>query len=77
VAKSIAKIEIHDVALIAAALEQYVDRRALWLGSQVGLHIGSWMAVDGVGPSKVELSMLTPNHGSLGLYFVTKGSDDA
>jgi hypothetical protein len=70
-----AKIEVHDVAFVVAdCLEAaYSQLRQGWFGSQAGLHIDAWMAVDGVEDWKVELSTLAPQPGSPRLYFINLG----
>jgi hypothetical protein len=70
-----AKIEVHDVAfVIADSLEAaYPQLRQSWFGSPAGVHIDSWMKVDGVESWKVELSPLAPLPGSPRLYFVHLG----
>jgi hypothetical protein len=74
-----ARIEVHDVAFVVADnLEAaYPQLREAWFGSQSGLHIDSWMAVDGVEGWKVELSALAPRPGSPRLYFINLGGYDA
>ena len=70
-----AKIEVHDIAFVVAdTLEQtYPQLRANWFGSSKGVHIDSWMAVDGVDRWRVELSPLAPFPGSPRLYFINLG----
>jgi hypothetical protein len=70
-----AKIEVHDVAsVIAERLEDtYPQLRQDWFASTAGLHIDSWMAIDGVEQWKVELSPLAPSPGSPRLYFLNLG----
>lgn len=70
-----AKIEVHDIAFVVAdTLEQaYPQLRNNWFGSPKGLHIDSWMAVDGVDRWRVELSPLAPFPGSPRLYFINLG----
>lgn len=70
-----AKIEVHDVAFIVAdSLEQaYPQLRDSWFGSPKGVHIDSWMAVDGVEKWRVELSSLAPSPGTPRLYFINLG----
>jgi len=70
-----AKIEVHDVAfVIADRLEDaYPQLRQDWFGSGAGLHIDSWMAVDGVERWRVEFSPLAPSPGSPRLYFLNLG----
>jgi hypothetical protein len=70
-----AKIEVHDVAFVVAdTLEQaYPQLRDAWFGSPKGVHIDSWMAVDGVEEWRVELSPLAPLPGSPRLYFINLG----
>lgn len=70
-----AKIEVHDVAfVIADSLESaYPQLRHSWFGIPAGLHIDSWMRVDGVEGWKVELSPLAPLPGSPRLYFINLG----
>lgn len=70
-----AKIEVHDVAfVIADSLEAaYPQLRQSWFGTAAGLHIDSWMRVDGVDGWKVELSALAPRPGSPRLYFINLG----
>ncbi len=53
-----ARIEVHDVVFTAAdRLEDtYPQLREAWFGSQDGLHIDSWLEVDGISDCKVELS---------------------
>lgn len=74
-----AKIEVHDVAFVAAdSLEAaYPQLRQSWFGSPAGLHIDSWMAVHGVENWKVELSSLAPRPESPRLYFINLGGYDA
>lgn len=62
-----AKIEVHDVVFaVADTLEAaYPQLRADWFGSPKGMHIDSWMAVDGVDGWKVELSPLAPDRKSV------------
>lgn len=70
-----AKIEVHDVAFVAAdSLEAtYPQLREGWFGNSVGLHIDAWMAIDGVDEWKVELSPLAPRSGSRRLFFINLG----
>lgn len=70
-----AKIEVHDIAFVVAeTLEQtYPQLRADWFGNPKGVHIDSWMAVDGVERWRVELSPLAPSPGSPRLYFINLG----
>lgn len=70
-----ARIEVHDVVFaIADTLEgTYAQLRQAWFGSPGGLHIDSWMAVDGVDGYRVELSNLAPAPGSPRLYFLNLG----
>ncbi|OZO04543.1 hypothetical protein B7453_10420 [Pseudomonas sp. IB20] len=70
-----AKIEVHDVVFAAAdSLEAaYPQLREGWFGSSIGLHIDAWMAVDGIGDWKVELSPLAPRPGSPRLFFLNLG----
>lgn len=74
-----AKIEVHDVAFVAAdTLEHtYPQLRDSWFGSPRGLHIDAWMAVDGVGDWRVELSALAPAPNSPRLYFINLGGYEA
>lgn len=70
-----AKIEVHDVAFaVAGTLEAtYPQLRGAWFGSPKGVHIDSWMAVDGVDGWKVELSHLAPAADTPHLYFINLG----
>lgn len=70
-----AKIEVHDVVFaIADSLEAaYPQLRQGWFGNSAGLHIDSWMRVDGVERWKVELSPLAPSPGTPRLYFINLG----
>lgn len=70
-----AKIEVHDVVFaIADSLEEaYPQLREGWFGKPAGLHIDSWMRVDGVERWKVELSPLAPSPGTPRLYFINLG----
>ncbi|WP_249673780.1 DUF1543 domain-containing protein [Pseudomonas abieticivorans] len=74
-----AKIEVHDVAfVIADSLEAaYPQLRQGWFGSPKGLHVDSWMRVDGVEQWKVQLSHLAPAPGSPRLYFINLGGYQA
>lgn len=74
-----AKIEVHDVAFVVAdTLEQaYPQLRESWFGSPKGVHIDSWMAVDGVEGWRVELSPLAPLPGAPRLYFINLGGYEA
>lgn len=70
-----AKIEVHDVVFaIADTLEgTYAQLRQAWFGSPSGVHIDSWMAVDGVDGYQIELSNLAPAPGAPRLYFLNLG----
>ncbi|MDG9925324.1 MULTISPECIES: DUF1543 domain-containing protein [unclassified Pseudomonas] len=70
-----AKIEVHDVLFaVADSLESaYPQLRSGWFGSQDGLHIDSWLEVDGIGDCKVELSDLAPAANDPRLYFINLG----
>lgn len=70
-----ANIEVHDVLFaVADNLEDtYPQLRAGWFGSQKGLHIDSWLEVDGLGEYKVEMSNQAPGAGELRLYFINLG----
>ena len=70
-----AKIEVHDVVFaVADTLEAaYPQLRDGWFAHPAGLHIDSWMAVDGVDMFKVELSPLAPRPDAPRLYFINLG----
>lgn len=70
-----AKIEVHDVVFVVAdSLEAtYPQLREAWFGSAKGVHIDSWMMVDGIEHWKVELSPLAPSPDSVRLYFINLG----
>lgn len=74
-----AKIEVHDVAFVVAdRLEDaYPQLRQEWFGSPSGLHIDSWMRVDGVEGWKVELSSLAPLPDAPRVYFINLGGYEA
>lgn len=74
-----ARIEVHDVVFAAADTLQgtYPQLREAWFGSAKGVHIDSWMAVDGVDGWKVELSHLAPQADAHRLYFINLGGYEA
>ncbi len=74
-----AKIEVHDVVFVQAS--QFTDTfsalRQQWFGSPQGLHIDSWLAVDGVEQYKVSFSHQAPAAGELRLFFINLGGYQA
>jgi hypothetical protein len=74
-----ARIEVHDVVFAVADTLQatYPQLRDAWFGSPKGVHIDSWMAVDGVDGWKIQLSHLAPAAGAQRLYFINLGGYEA
>ncbi|MGY2230289.1 DUF1543 domain-containing protein [Pseudomonas tolaasii] len=74
-----AKIEVHDVVFAVADTLQgtYAQLRDGWFGSPNGVHIDSWMMVEGVDGWKVELSHLAPQADAHRLYFINLGGYEA
>lgn len=70
-----ANTEVHDVVFaIAPRIEQtYPQLRQQWFGEAAGLHLDSWMSVDGVEQWQVRLSMDAPAADTPRLYFVNLG----
>lgn len=70
-----ANIEVHDVLFVVAEQfeEAWPQLREAWFGSAKGVHIDAWMAVDGVGGWKVEMSDLAPGPDEPRLYFINLG----
>ncbi|MFB4390754.1 MULTISPECIES: DUF1543 domain-containing protein [unclassified Pseudomonas] len=70
-----ASIEVHDVLFAQAdSLEQtYPQLREAWFGSRKGLHIDSWLEVDGIEGYRVEFSDLAPGPGDPRLFFINLG----
>ncbi|WP_286913540.1 MULTISPECIES: DUF1543 domain-containing protein [unclassified Pseudomonas] len=70
-----AKIEVHDVVFAHAdSLEAaYPQLRSAWFGAAKGLHVDSWLAVDGVDGYRVELRQERPAAGAPRLYFINLG----
>jgi hypothetical protein len=73
-----AKIEVHDVAFSFAKdiCETYPFLRKSWFGSPDGLHIDSWIAVDGVDGFKLTFERKPPRPGSPRLFFINMGGYD-
>ncbi len=70
-----ANTEVHDVVFaVAPTIEQtHAQLRAQWFGEAAGLHIDSWMAVDGVAQWQVRFTETPPEEGTPTLYFVNLG----
>jgi len=70
-----ASIEVHDVLFAQAdSLEHtYPQLRATWFGSPKGLHIDSWLEVDGVDGYRIEFSQVAPSPGDMRLFFLNLG----
>ncbi|MDO7896047.1 DUF1543 domain-containing protein [Pseudomonas citrulli] len=70
-----ANIEVHDVVFVQAdSLDQaYPQLREAWFGSPKGLHIDSWLEVDGIDAYRVELSHMAPGPGEPRLFFINLG----
>lgn len=70
-----ANTEVHDVVFaVAPSIEQsYPQLRQQWFGDAAGLHLDSWMTVDGVEQWQVRLSSEAPAADVPKLYFVNLG----
>ncbi|MGH2294320.1 MULTISPECIES: DUF1543 domain-containing protein [Pseudomonas] len=70
-----ASIEVHDVLFAQAdSLEQaYPQLRQDWFGSRAGLHIDSWLEVDGIDRYRVAFSPLAPSADDPRLFFINLG----
>ncbi|MDB6442522.1 DUF1543 domain-containing protein [Pseudomonas sp. 21TX0197] len=70
-----ASIEVHDVLFAQAdSLQQaYPQLRDAWFGSPKGLHIDSWLEVDGIDSYRVELGQLAPGPDDPRLFFINLG----
>lgn len=70
-----ARIEVHDVVFVVApTLEAaYPQLREQWFGSPRGVHIDSWLEVDGIEGYKLHWSDLQPAAGEPRLYFINLG----
>jgi hypothetical protein len=70
-----AKIEVHDVVFVNGdCIEDcYGQLREQWFGTMAGMHIDSWMQVDGVEGYQVRFSEQAPAAGELRLFFINLG----
>ena len=70
-----ARIEVHDVAFVVApTLEAaYPQLREQWFGSPKGVHIDSWLEVDGLEGYRLQWSEAQPAPGEPRLYFINLG----
>jgi len=70
-----AKIEVHDVVFVTGnSIEEcYPELRQQWFGTMVGMHIDSWMQVDGVEGYQVRFSEQAPAADELRLFFINLG----
>jgi len=70
-----ANTEVHDVVFaVAPGIEQsYPQLRQQWFGDAAGLHLDSWMTVDGVEQWRGRLSADVPAADAPRLYFVNLG----
>ena len=70
-----ARIELHDVAFVdVQRLEDAHDElRRQWFGDPRGVHIDSWMEVDGVDGYQVRFSDAAPAPDAPRLYFLNLG----
>ncbi|WP_053146889.1 DUF1543 domain-containing protein [Pseudomonas sp. P97.38] len=70
-----ASIEVHDVVFAQAdSLERaYPQLRQAWFGSRQGLHIDSWLEVDGIDTYRVEFSPMAPGPDEPKLFFINLG----
>ena len=70
-----AKIEVHDVVFACGdTLEQiYPQLRQQWFGAPNGLHIDSWLMVDGVDNYQVQLTNEAPAAADPRLFFINLG----
>lgn len=70
-----ARIELHDVAFaVGDTLEStYPQLRTQWFGEPRGLHVDSWMEVDGVEGWQVRFSDAPAPAGSPRLFFINLG----
>lgn len=70
-----ARIELHDVAFVDAAslVDAHDELRRQWFGDARGIHIDSWMEVDGVDGFQVRFSDAAPAPHTARLYFLNLG----
>lgn len=70
-----AKIEVHDVVFAFADTieDTHTQLRHEWFGSPAGLHIDSWMAIEGVDGYRVSLGNAAPAAGAPRLFFLNLG----
>lgn len=70
-----ANTEVHDVVFAVATdiAQTYAQLRQQWFGEPDGLHLDSWMTVDGVEQWQVRLSDKVPALDAPKLYFVNLG----
>lgn len=70
-----AKIEVHDVVFaVADEFEGTFEQlRQQWFGSPKGLHIDSWLTVDGIDNYQVRLGDQAPGEDDLRLFFLNLG----
>ncbi len=68
-----AKIEVHDVVFVTGnSIEDcYPELRQQWFGTLAGMHIDSWMQVDGVEGYQVRFSEQAPAADELRLFLST------
>ncbi|ALH95239.1 DUF1543 domain-containing protein [Acinetobacter equi] len=78
-----ANTEVHDVVFaIGNTLEEiYPQLKQAWFGEQKGLHIDSWMKVNGVETEqkkyRISFSHSMPNEQSLKLFLINLGGYDS
>ncbi len=70
-----ARIELHDVVFIETPriADAHDELRTLWFGEADGVHIDSWLEVDGVDGYQVRSSDAAPAAGEPRLYFLNLG----
>ncbi|MFT4257218.1 MAG: DUF1543 domain-containing protein [Pseudoxanthomonas sp.] len=70
-----AKVELHDVAFAIGdtLASTYPQLRAQWFGEARGLHVDSWMKVDGVEGWQVRFADAPPPADGPKLFFVNLG----
>ena len=70
-----ARIELHDVVFAWGGRldEIHPELRAQWFGAPRGVHVDSWMEVDGIDGWQVRLSDAAPPDGAPRLFLINLG----